>query len=88
MRTHIKTYKELPKSFGMQLLAFAPKHTQIYICLLIPFLRYAQPISVFTLLKINIIYPFSSLQEQLPGLLDFPWHLLTLTVFPWAYKNF
>lgn len=30
MRTHIKTYKELPKSFGMQLLAFAPKHTQIY----------------------------------------------------------
>lgn len=26
----MKTYKELPRSFGMQLLSFAPKHTQIF----------------------------------------------------------
>lgn len=26
----MKTYKEIPKSFGMQLLSFAPKHTQIF----------------------------------------------------------
>lgn len=26
----MKTYKKLPRSFGMQLLSFAPKHTQMF----------------------------------------------------------